>query len=74
MLPTGAPKPTRLRSSGLPNLSQSWSMFAAPPKSFPDSLPHTILTSGPPMAWSEYIGGQREGIIGGALFENLAKR
>ena len=35
--------------------------------------PDTILTSGPPMVWSEYVGGQREGIIGGALFENLAK-
>jgi hypothetical protein len=35
--------------------------------------PQTILTSGPPMAWSDYTGGQREAIIGGALFENLAK-
>ena len=34
---------------------------------------HTILTSGPPMPWSDYTGGQREAIIGGALFENLAK-
>jgi uncharacterized protein DUF1116 len=32
----------------------------------------TILTSGPPMAWEEYTGGQRSGIIGGALFEGLA--
>lgn len=31
-----------------------------------------ILTSGPPMAWQEYFGGQREAIIGGALFEGLA--
>jgi hypothetical protein len=35
--------------------------------------PKTILTSGPPMPWSEYVGGQREAIIGGVLFENLAK-
>src|SRR4029078_882180 len=34
---------------------------------------NTILTSGPPMAWSDYTGGQREAIIGGVLFENLAK-
>src|SRR5512134_3287615 len=34
---------------------------------------HTILTSGPPMPWSDYSGGQREAIIGGALFEGLAK-
>ena len=39
----------------------------------PGFTPDTVLTSGPPMAWSEYVGGQREGIIGGALFENLAK-
>ena len=31
-----------------------------------------ILTSGPPMAWSDYTGGQRDAIIGGALFEKLA--
>ena len=32
----------------------------------------TVLTSGPPMPWSDYVGGQREAIIGGALFEGLA--
>ena len=32
-----------------------------------------ILTSGPPMAWADYSGGQRDAIIGGALFEGLAK-
>jgi hypothetical protein len=32
-----------------------------------------ILTSGAPTPWPDYIGGQREGIIGGALFEDLAK-
>ena len=35
--------------------------------------PQTILTSGPPMPWPDYVGGQREAIIGGALFEDLAK-
>ena len=39
----------------------------------PGFTPHTILTSGPPTPWAEYDGGQREGIIGGALFEGLAK-
>ena len=39
----------------------------------PGFTSQTILTSGPPMPWSEYLGGQREAIIGGALFENLAK-
>lgn len=32
----------------------------------------TVLTSGPPMPWSDYVGGQREAVIGGVLFENLA--
>jgi hypothetical protein len=31
-----------------------------------------ILTSGAPLPWSEYVGGQRDAIIGGALFEGLA--
>ncbi len=38
----------------------------------PGLTPQTILTSGPPMEWSDYTGGQREAIIGGALFEGLA--
>ena len=32
----------------------------------------TILTSGPPMAWADYEGGQRDAIVGGTLFEGLA--
>ena len=32
----------------------------------------TILTSGPPMPWAGYTGGQRDAIIGGAQFEGLA--
>lgn len=39
----------------------------------PGFAPNTILTSGPPMPWFDYAGGQREAIIGGALFEGLAK-
>jgi hypothetical protein len=39
----------------------------------PKMTPETILTSGPPMRWSEYSGGQRDAIIGGALFEGLAR-
>jgi Protein of unknown function (DUF1116) len=33
---------------------------------------NTILTSGAPLPWSEYSGGQRNAIIGGALYERLA--
>lgn len=38
----------------------------------PGMTRETILTSGPPMAWNEYFGGQRNAIVGGALFEGLA--
>jgi hypothetical protein len=31
-----------------------------------------VLTSGPPMRWDEYFGGQRNAVIGGALYEGLA--
>lgn len=33
---------------------------------------NVVLTSGAPMPWSAYTGGQREALIGGALFEGLA--
>ena len=39
----------------------------------PGMSPMTILTSGPPMPWTEYFGGQRNAIIGAALFEGLAE-
>jgi hypothetical protein len=32
---------------------------------------NTILTSGSPMAWADYIGGQRDAIIGAAQYEGL---
>lgn len=38
----------------------------------PGYSPNLVLTSGAPMPWSEYHGGQREALIGGALFEGLA--
>lgn len=39
----------------------------------PGLTDETVLTSGAPLPWEEYTGGQRAGIIGGALFERLAK-
>jgi hypothetical protein len=39
----------------------------------PGMTPETVLTSGAPMAWERYSGGQRSAIIGGALFEGLAR-
>lgn len=38
----------------------------------PGYHPNLVLTSGAPMGWAEYVGGQREALIGGALFEGLA--
>jgi Protein of unknown function (DUF1116) len=38
----------------------------------PGMTDRTILTSGPPMPWSEYYGGQRNAVIYGALYEGLA--
>jgi hypothetical protein len=38
----------------------------------PGMTAQTILTSGPPMPWDEYYGGQRNAVIYGALYEGLA--
>lgn len=38
----------------------------------PGYRPNLVLTSGAPMPWEAYAGGQREALIGGALFEGLA--
>lgn len=39
----------------------------------PGMTPDTILTSGAPMPWEDYFGGQRAAVIGGALYEGLAR-
>jgi len=38
----------------------------------PGFAPNLVLTSGPTLAFGDYEGGQREGLIGGALYEGLA--
>ncbi len=38
----------------------------------PGMTPEMILTSGAPLPWEEYDGGQRTAIIGAALYEGLA--
>src|SRR6266571_2773495 len=38
----------------------------------PGMTEETILTSGAALVWEEYTGGQRTGIVGGALYEGLA--
>jgi hypothetical protein len=42
-------------------------------EALPGMTRETILTSGPRLDWGEYTGGQRAAIIGGALFEGLAR-
>ena len=42
-------------------------------EAIPNYADNLVLTSGAPMAWEDYVGGQREALIGGALFEGLAK-
>lgn len=38
----------------------------------PGMTPTTVLTSGPPHAWEEYVGPQRNALIYGAIYEGLA--
>ena len=38
----------------------------------PRMAPNVILTSGPPMPWDRYYGGQRNAVIYGAIYEGLA--
>lgn len=33
----------------------------------------TVLTSGPDQDWSQYTGGQRAAVVGGAIYEGLAR-
>ena len=39
----------------------------------PGMTPQKILTSGAPLEWDQYTGGQRRAVIYGALYEGLAK-
>lgn len=38
----------------------------------PGMTPTTVLTSGPPHTWDEYVGPQRNALIYGAMYEGLA--
>jgi hypothetical protein len=38
----------------------------------PDFDRHTVLASGASLPWDQYMGGQRNGITGGAVYEGLA--
>ncbi|MBN3508838.1 DUF1116 domain-containing protein [Mycolicibacterium septicum] len=50
-----------------------WVIDVAPAREvLPGFRDNLVLTSGAPMPWPAYSGGQREALIGGALFEGLA--
>lgn len=56
------------------NAADPWVVDVAPARDvIPGYADNLVLTSGAPMAWGEYVGGQREALIGGALFEGLAQ-
>ena len=38
----------------------------------PGMTANKILTSGAPLNWSDYLGGQRNALIYGAIYEGLA--
>jgi hypothetical protein len=38
----------------------------------PGLTENTVLTSGPPLPWASYTGGQRAAVLGGAVYEGLA--
>jgi hypothetical protein len=55
------------------NDADPWVVDVRPAREvLPDYRDNLVLTSGAPMAWHDYTGGQREALIGGALFEGLA--
>ena len=55
------------------NDADPWVVDVAPAREvIPGFADNLVLTSGAPMAWSDYVGGQREALIGGVLFEGLA--
>ncbi len=39
----------------------------------PGFHPSLVLTSGAPLPWEQYVGGQRSALIGGALYQGLAR-
>src|SRR5712691_40859 len=72
----------RVRSVDTPNAEAVERLCAAEPvlvdvrpavEVVPGMTRDTILTSGPELEWGDYVGGQRAGVIGGAIFEGLAK-
>src|SRR5262249_2608921 len=48
---------------------RDWSVTGVQTCALPISM---ILTSGPPLPWPEYYGGQRRAVLAGAVYEGLA--
>jgi hypothetical protein len=55
------------------NDADPWVVDVQPARDvLPGYRDNVVLTSGAPMSWHDYTGGQREALIGGGLFEGLA--
>ena len=55
------------------NEADPWVVDVRPAREvLPGYHDNLVLTSGAPMSWHDYTGGQRDALIGGALFEGLA--
>jgi hypothetical protein len=55
------------------NDADPWVVDVRPAREvLPGYRDNLVLTSGAPMSWHDYTGGQRDALIGGALFEGLA--
>ncbi len=72
----------RVRSVGTANAEAVKRLCAAEPvlvdvrpavEVVPGMTRETILTSGAQLEWDDYVGGQRAGVVGGAIFEGLAE-
>jgi hypothetical protein len=76
--PPVASSPDRREQSNAEALERLWASdpvlvdVRPAAEAVPGMTADTILTSGAPLAWEDYFGGQRSGILGGAVFEGLA--
>jgi len=70
--PTAALEPNATSFAQL-DAADPWVVDVRPAREvIPGYHDRLVLTSGAPMPWGEYTGGQREALIGGARFEGLA--
>lgn len=69
---TGLREADRIALSGLADAEPTLVDVRPAVEVVPGMTPSTVLTSGPPLPWPHYSGGQRMAIIGAVLHEKLA--